>query len=91
MPRDRYIEAANRAILHGDYTLHPYVDVPPRVARALAYQASRRQVLVSQLISELVVAWAEAWEEQLGPTDRRAFYNSFPRPRGRASERAGEG
>lgn len=68
------------------HKLHPYLDLPSRAAWALGFEAGRRRMDVSTLISSIVESWASAWEEQLGPTDRLAFERSIPKQSTRASE-----
>lgn len=69
--------------------LRPSIDLPSRAAWALGFEAGRRRVDVGTLIACIVCSWAEAWEDQLGPSDRRDFERAIPKHTTRAGDRQG--
>lgn len=80
-PYDR-VAAAARSCRYNKHRLHPWLVLPSRAAWALAFDAADRHMMVAELVTALVVSWASAWEEQLGPTDRKRFLESIPYSRG---------
>ena len=76
------VSIAARNCRYNEHAICPRMILPSRTAWALAYEAERRRLMVADLITEIVAAWGEAWEQQLGETDRRRYVQSIPYHRG---------
>lgn len=69
-------------LVYYKHRVRPTLQMSSRTAWAIAFSAGQRRVLFQRVIEDAMEAWARAWEEQLGDTDRRRFVEGIPFHRG---------